>query len=102
MSSGNSGTSHGITGGLTTTLPIAMTIGGFAAIAWYNTVELNLRIWMTFKRYNGLYFYALLASSWGVFFHPLAFIMKDFQVWKNPWVTFIIITLSWYSIVTFK
>ncbi len=56
----------GITGGLDTTLPIAMTISGFSAIAWYNSIELNVLIWMTFKRRRGLYFYSILGASWGV------------------------------------
>jgi hypothetical protein len=57
---------NGITGGLDTTLTIAMTIGAFTAIAWYNSIELNVLIWMTFKRRRGLYFYSLLGASWGV------------------------------------
>lgn len=56
----------GITGGLDTTLTIAMTISGFTAIAWYNSIELNVLIWMTFKRYRGLYFCSILGASWGV------------------------------------
>lgn len=56
----------GITGGLNTTLAIAMTMSGFTAIAWYNSIELNVLIWVTFKRYRGLYFYSLLGASWGV------------------------------------
>jgi hypothetical protein len=91
---------NGITGGLQTTLPIAMTVSAFTAIAWYNVVELNVMIWMTFRRRSGLYFYSLLASSWGIFIYALAFLMKFFQVWQNNYVSVALITVGWYAMVT--
>ena len=71
---------NGITGGLDTTLPIAMTIGGFTAIAWYNSIELNVLIWMTFKRRRGLYFYSILGASWGVVYVKFIFWGGDLDV----------------------
>jgi len=91
---------NGITGGLDTTLPIAMTISAFTAIAWYNVVELNVMIWMTFRRHSGLYFYSLLGSSWGILIYALAFLMKFFQVWTNEYVSVALITIGWYAMVT--
>lgn len=92
---------NGITGGLQqTTLPIAMTLSAFTAIAWYNVVDLNVVIWMTFKRRHGLYFYSLLASSWGILIFSLAFLMKFFQVWKNDYLSVTLITIGWYAMVT--
>jgi hypothetical protein len=91
---------NGITGGLQTTLPIAMTVSAFTAVAWYNVVELNVMIWMTFRRHSGLYFYSLLASSWGIFIYALAFLMKFFQVWQNDYVSVALITVGWYAMVT--
>jgi hypothetical protein len=80
----------GITGGLEgTTLPVAMTISAFTAIAWY-----------TFKRRHGLYFYSLLGSSWGIMVYALAFLMKFFQIWKNNYVSVAFITIGWYAMVT--
>lgn len=57
---------NGVIGGLNTTMPIAMTIVAFSAIAWFNSIELNVLIAMTFKRRRGLYFYSILGASWGV------------------------------------
>jgi hypothetical protein len=94
------GDNNGISGGLQITLPDAMTISAFTAIAWYNWLELNIMIWMTFKRHNGLYFYSLLASSWGIIIYALAFLMKFFQVWKNDYVSVALITVGWYAMVT--
>ncbi|KAH6724493.1 hypothetical protein BKA61DRAFT_665183 [Leptodontidium sp. MPI-SDFR-AT-0119] len=92
---------NGITGGLeNTTLPVAMTLSAFTAIAWYNVIDLNVVIWMTFKRRHGLYFYSLLTSSWGIFVYALAFLMKFFQVWKNDYVSCAFITIGWYAMVT--
>jgi hypothetical protein len=92
---------NGISGGLEgTTLATAMTLSAFTAIAWYNVVDLNVMIWITFKRRHGLYFYSLLASSWGIFIYSLAFLMKFFQVWKNNYVSVAFITIGWYAMVT--
>ena len=57
-------------------------------------------IWMTFRRHSGLYFYSLLASSWGIFIYALAFLMKFFQVWTNNYVSVALITVGWYAMVT--
>jgi hypothetical protein len=92
---------NGISGGLEgTTLPLAMTLSAFTAIAWYNVIDLNVLIWITFKRRRGLYFYSLLVSSWGIMIYALAFLMKFFQVWKNNYVSVAFITIGWYAMVT--
>ncbi len=46
------------------------------AIAWAYTIELDLLIFYTFRRRKGLYFWALLVSSWGCTLHALGFILK--------------------------
>ena len=75
---------NGLSGALeTTTLPIAMTMSAFTAIAWYNVIDLNVVIWMTFKRRHGLYFYSLLFASWGIAIRALAYLMKFFEVCKE-------------------
>ncbi|RDL30657.1 Uncharacterized protein BP5553_10002 [Venustampulla echinocandica] len=92
---------NGLTGALeATTLPIAMTISAFTAIAWYNVIDLNVVIWMTFKRRHGLYFYSLLGASWGIAIFALAFLMKFFNIWTNPYVSCVFITIGWYAMVT--
>ncbi len=100
ISTSTMGENNGITGGIETTLPIAMTLSAFTAIAWYNVLELNIMIWMTFKRHKGLYFYSLLGSSWGILIYALAFLMKFFQVWRNDYISVAFITIGWYAMVT--
>src|SRR2546423_5848076 len=93
-------TNHVLTGGLHTTLPIAMAIAAFTAIAWCNAMELNFRIWMTFKRHNGLYFWSLNIATWGVLVYSVAFLFKFFQVVTNDLVSVAFITIGWWSMVT--
>ena len=81
-------------------LPTAMTIAGFTAYAWFNTIELQVRIWSKFRRYTGLYFWSLLVSSWGCAIHPLGFLTLDFQLISNPEYPGILIGISWWAMVT--
>ncbi len=46
------------------------------AIAWAFTIELNVEAVITFRHWKGLYFWALLISSWGCTLHALGFILK--------------------------
>jgi hypothetical protein len=89
-----------MTGGLKTTLPIAMTLSAFAGIAWYVCIELNVRIFMVFKRYRGLYFWSMLLSSWGAFFTPIFALLKFFQVVKNVYISSSFILTCWCLMVT--
>ena len=81
--------------------PICYTLlAAFTAIAWAYALELNLKIFMTFKRKRGLYFWSLLISSWGLTLHALAFVLK-FYVGSIHWALLsVIITIGWYCMVT--
>ena len=98
--------SHGHTDGVTNhplandNLPQTMAIAAFTAIAWYNVIELNISIYLTFKRKRGLYFWCLVISSWGIVFHSLGFLLKLFGVVKSYQVTCTMITIGWYAMVT--
>jgi hypothetical protein len=91
----------GVSGGLNgTSQPILMIIAAFTAIAWYNCVELNVMIWMRFKKHRGLYFWSLLISSWGIVIHAFGFLAKFFQIWNNDFVSVTLICIGWYCMVT--
>lgn len=81
-------------------LPTAMVIAAFCAIAWVNTIELQFRIWLRFKRYQGLYFWSLVLSSLGCAFHALGFLFLDFQIIRQPNAVGLIIGVSWWCMVT--
>ena len=81
-------------GGIVVTIPIAMWIAAFFAIAVYNVIETVVLIFVTFKRRTGLYFWSLLVASGGIIFHVLGFLLKFFQLCKNNYVDIVIITLG--------
>lgn len=78
-----------------------MVIVAFTAIAWWNVIELNIQVFLTFKRHRGLYFWSLLITSYGCVLHALGFLLKfliltDYYIYLS--VT--IITIGWYCMVT--
>ena len=93
--------SDGITGGYNgDSLALRIVIGSFIAVSWYNALELNILILVTFKRYGGLYFWSLLIASWGVIFYGIGFLFKFFQVIENDFVNVVFITIGWWCMVT--
>ncbi|KAL8637403.1 MAG: hypothetical protein Q9228_005322 [Teloschistes exilis] len=69
------------------------------AVAWVFVIELDLTIFLTFRRRSGLYFWSLLVSSWGCVLHAMGFILK-FLV-GSPWtVTLPFIEIGWVAMVT--
>lgn len=81
-------------------LPTAMVIAAFCAIAWFNTLELQVRIFLKFKRYTGLYFWSLFASSWGCAIHALGFLFLDFRIITQANAVGVMIGVSWWCMVT--
>ena len=77
-----------------------MAIAAFTAVAWYNVAELNVQVFLTFKRHRGLYFWSLLISSYGCVLHALGFLLKFFQLTTNDYLSVTIITIGWYAMVT--
>lgn len=74
-------------------------IAAGTAIAWAYTIELDLVIFYTFRRRKGLYFWALLVSSWGCTLHALGFILK-FLVGTSWLVELPFIEVGWVAMVT--
>lgn len=69
------------------------------AVAWVYALELNITIFLTFKRKGGLYFWSLLLSSWGLTFHALGFVLK-FLVGTSWLLSIPLITTGWVAMVT--
>lgn len=69
------------------------------AVAWVYAIEINITIFLIFKRRNGLYFWSLLLCSWGITLHALGFILK-FLVGANWILACTIIDLGWVPMVT--
>jgi len=77
-----------------------MAIAAFTAVAWYNVAELNIQVFLTFKRHRGLYFWSLLISSYGCVLHALGFLLKFFRLTHRDYLSVTIITIGWYAMVT--
>ncbi|KAI4137336.1 MAG: hypothetical protein L6R39_007343 [Caloplaca ligustica] len=69
------------------------------AVAWVFVVELDLTIFLTFRRRSGLYFWSLLVSSWGCLLHGMGFILS-FLVGSPGAVTLPFIEIGWVTMVT--
>ncbi|RMJ24195.1 integral membrane protein [Aspergillus sp. HF37] len=83
---------------------MVMTMGAFMTIALYNVIELHVLLFTTFKRkWHGLYFWSVLASTWGVAINGLAVLFEFFQFAETkrelaPVVVFLVV--GWYPMVT--
>ena len=77
-----------------------MAIAAFTAVAWYNVAELNIQVFLTFKRHRGLYFWSLLITSYGCVLHALGFLLKFLVPATNIYISITIITIGWYCMVT--
>ncbi|KAI9824449.1 MAG: hypothetical protein M1832_001984 [Thelocarpon impressellum] len=75
-------------------------ISAFSAIAWYNAIEINAQVFLTFKKRRGLYFWSLLITSWGIAVHVLSFILKFFVPSANWVLCATLTTIGWYPMVT--
>ncbi|KAL5355631.1 hypothetical protein BJX96DRAFT_141603 [Aspergillus floccosus] len=72
----------------------------FLGIAMYNAIELIVLIFMTFKRYRGLYFWSLLLSAvLGILPQSISFLLKYYN-FAPLWFSISLSTLGWYFMVT--
>jgi hypothetical protein len=99
--SGSNSAGDGITGGYTgDSLALRIVIASFCTLAWYNALELNILIFVTFKKYSGLYFWSLLIASWGIIPYAMGFLFKFFQIISNDFLSISLVTVGWWTMVT--
>ncbi|KAJ5213946.1 hypothetical protein N7449_001115 [Penicillium cf. viridicatum] len=72
----------------------------FAALAWYNAIELIIFCFFSFKRWNGYYFWSLLISSICIIPYCLGFVLLFFLTGVTPWLCVTLIVLGWYGMIT--
>lgn len=69
-------------------------------ISIYMAALVDLKALTTFKRYNTLYFWSLLVTSWGIIFHSIGVILKWF-VGSCPWELHTALSaIGWWCMVT--
>ncbi|KAI5919712.1 hypothetical protein F4810DRAFT_471666 [Camillea tinctor] len=83
----------------TVSLPIAMVIAGFVAVACYNSAEIYFVILRTFRRRNGLYFWSMLAANTGIPLHSVMSLLRYFSLAPNTPMT-VMIVIGWWLMVT--
>lgn len=68
----------------------------------YNAVELTVMIFLTFKRYRGLYFWSLLLSGLGIIPYDLGFLLKFMNLAPGnlKWLAVTLLTIGWYPMIT--
>ncbi|KAJ5239351.1 hypothetical protein N7468_003970 [Penicillium chermesinum] len=72
----------------------------FAAIAWYNAIELIALCLASFKRRHGWYFWSLLVSSGGIIPNCLGYILLFFDSGVTPYVSITMVVSGWVMMVT--
>lgn len=80
-------------------LPMSMVIAAFTGISWYIGVEINISLFLLFKRRRCLYFWSCALSSWGVILQPVFIILADFGVWTDLVPSIVMIYLTWFIMV---
>jgi hypothetical protein len=69
------------------------------SISLYNAIELLLLIFVTFKRYEGFYFWSLLVASFGNIPYSLGYVISYFQLTYSS-VGLAINNVGWWLMVT--
>lgn len=101
MSSSSSSPGNWITGSYTGNSDgVRIAIATFVGVAWYNVIELILLILLTFKRYQGLYFWSMLISSIGILPYSVGYLIKFFNLTSATWVSVTLVTVGWWAMVT--
>jgi hypothetical protein len=92
---------NGVRGGYDgNNLAIEVTFTTFLGIALYNSIELVILIFSTFKHYRGLYFWSLILSVvLGVIPQSIGFLLKYYSL-APLWFTVTFSTIGWYFMVT--
>ncbi|KAK4998062.1 hypothetical protein LTR66_002644 [Elasticomyces elasticus] len=91
----------GITGGYRgDNANIVRAMTAFTAVAWYNSIELVVLVFVVFKRYAGLYFWSLLITSSSISVYALGAWMKMVQLTDVDLLSVTLSTVGWMVMVT--
>lgn len=92
---------HGIRGGYRgNSRGVIATLGAFVGVTWYNSIELLVLILLTFKKYQGTYFWSLLITTIvGVMIHSVGYLIKDFDLTTATWLPVTLVTIGWWTMI---
>ena len=71
-------------------------VAAILAIAYWLVLELTFAVYFTFKRHDGLYFWSILVSTWGVALRAIGWTLQMFAPGANPYLctSFLIIGVN--------
>ncbi|KAF1924739.1 uncharacterized protein M421DRAFT_424629 [Didymella exigua CBS 183.55] len=72
----------------------------FLSVAIYNFLELNVKIFTTFKRRRGLYFWSFTIATWGILFNSIGYLLKHLEVTTDGNIYATIILIGWCSMIS--
>ncbi|PWY77283.1 integral membrane protein [Aspergillus sclerotioniger CBS 115572] len=75
-------------------------ISAFAAITWYNAIELVVLCLTTFQRYQGCYFWSLFITSISLIPHCVGYLLFIFSFGISPYIPVSLIIPTWFCIIT--
>ncbi|OCL11087.1 hypothetical protein AOQ84DRAFT_374324 [Glonium stellatum] len=95
----------GITGGYSgSSLTLKIFIAFFIGLSLYNALELLVLVFVTFKKFRGVYFWSLIVAGIGIIPYSLGFLVKFFQILDplsdEGYVAVVLLTIGWYAMVT--
>lgn len=73
--------------------PLAFIVASITGVAWFNSLELVLLLFVTFTQYKGPYFWSLLGSSAAIIPYMLGFLMYFFQLTSNNYISMAFVTV---------
>jgi hypothetical protein len=83
----------------TVSLPIAMVIAGFFAISIYNSIEIYISIFRTFRHRQGLYFWSAISANTGIPLAAISTLLRFFDLAPTAPMS-ILYVLGWWIMVT--
>ncbi|KAL0257997.1 hypothetical protein SLS55_007167 [Diplodia seriata] len=73
----------------------------FLSIATFNGIDILIKVYFTFRRRSGLYFWSITLATLGIFFYVLGFIIKYFiTVDVTRWIGLAFIIVGWVPMVS--
>lgn len=94
---------NGLTGADVVSHPALFVILAFLTVAFYNVLELTVFIYTTFKKKNGLYFWAMVLATWGIALNGIGYALKyarplDSSGLRTTYT--VLVLLGWCTMIT--
>lgn len=80
---------------------ISLVMMGFLSVATFNGVDILIKVYFTFRRRSGLYFWSIVLATFGIFLYVIGFIIKYFITLDSTrWIGLALIVIGWVPMVS--